>query len=477
MTLQTNAPMVFISYSWKPATNKEKVTQLAERLSRDGIHVVIDIWDLSEGQDKYQFMEQMVNSSEIKKVLLICNKDYALKANDRVGGVGTESLIVSKEIYSKADQTKFIPIIFEFDEKGEPYVPTFAVSRIYIDLSNDDVFEENYDKLIRNLHDKPASKRPPIGSPPTYIEDDAPVFLPTAYKVSAIKKALIDEKKNTILLIQDYYDSFINSFRHFEIALEELTTDNFQEVILKKINELSALRDDFVDFLNTYTTYSIDMDVDRLHGFFERQLEYFLTLAGMDLPSRTLGSIRIDHFRFFFYELFLHFTCIMVEKGRYKELGHILNTPFIVQSGRDIPIEHYFVSFHLYVSSLNDKYGDTQAIRVGDKIRERATGIVKQSKIQEADLLLYYVSTFREKRIWTPETLLHYFHTLPMMNRAASKRFFDKIKPIFDVGTKEELIAKVQEAEGRNKPEYDRFHFGVPLPRNGLSLDILCTMQ
>ena len=141
MSTEMNRPTVFISYSWKPATNREKVIQLAERLSLDSIHVIIDVWDLKEGQDKNQFMEQMVNSPDVKRVLLICNKEYAEKANSRTGGVGIESMIVSTEIYSQAEQTKFIPIIFEYDENNKAYVPTFVNSRIFIDLSNEEVFE------------------------------------------------------------------------------------------------------------------------------------------------------------------------------------------------------------------------------------------------------------------------------------------------------------------------------------------------
>jgi hypothetical protein len=74
-------PKVFISYSWKPIHNKQKVLQLAERLSIDFVHVILDDWDLKEGQDKYQFMEQMVNNPEVIRVLIVCNKEYSDKAN------------------------------------------------------------------------------------------------------------------------------------------------------------------------------------------------------------------------------------------------------------------------------------------------------------------------------------------------------------------------------------------------------------
>jgi hypothetical protein len=101
--MQKKLKKVFISYSWKPRSNKIIVTELAERLTNDGIHIILDDWDLKEGQDKYHFMEQMVNDETVDKVLLVCNKEYAQKANKKQGGVGIESLIISDEIYSQVE--------------------------------------------------------------------------------------------------------------------------------------------------------------------------------------------------------------------------------------------------------------------------------------------------------------------------------------------------------------------------------------
>jgi hypothetical protein len=236
-------PKIFISYSWKPILNRQKTIELAQRLSNDGIHVIIDEWDLSEGQDKFLFMEQMVNNPEIKRVLLICNKNYSEKANKKKGGVGIESLIISNDIYSQAEQTKFIPVIFERDLEGKEFVPTFVKTRIYIDLSSEDIFEDEYEKLLRNIFDRPASKRPPLGSPPPYIQSDEVIFLPTAHKVATIKNGLLEEKKNTILFIQDYYNTFVSALPNFTPDENQMTSQTFDDIILKKIEELSALRE------------------------------------------------------------------------------------------------------------------------------------------------------------------------------------------------------------------------------------------
>ena len=114
-------------------------------------------------------MEQAVNDPEITRVLIICDKTYVQKANDRKGGVGDETVIISSEIYGKVGQEKFVPIIFETNEEGEPLLPTYIQSRIYIDSSNDDTYEEQYEKLLRNLHGKPEHRKPKLSSPPEWL--------------------------------------------------------------------------------------------------------------------------------------------------------------------------------------------------------------------------------------------------------------------------------------------------------------------
>lgn len=188
-------PKVFISYSWSTPQHEQWVLSLAERLSIDGIVVVIDKWDLKEGQDKHAFMEQMVNNAEIKKVLVICDRLYQEKADNRKGGVGTETQLISKEVYEKTAQEKFIPIVREHTEDNKPCIPYYMASRIYIDLSTDERFEENYQKLVRNLYDKPLLKKPSLGTPPSYITAEEQIILKTSHKVVEIKNALLNDRR------------------------------------------------------------------------------------------------------------------------------------------------------------------------------------------------------------------------------------------------------------------------------------------
>jgi len=70
-------------------------------------------------------MEQMVHDDSIAKVLVICDRGYQAKADDRKGGVGTETQLISKEVYENTGQEKFIPIVREYDQDGKPCMPHF----------------------------------------------------------------------------------------------------------------------------------------------------------------------------------------------------------------------------------------------------------------------------------------------------------------------------------------------------------------
>ena len=89
-------------------------------------------------------------------MLVFSDSEYAAKADARKAGVGTESQIISREIYAKVQQ-----VVCEFDDSGEPFLPTFLKSRIWIDFSSPEAANDNWEQLIRVLYGKPAYEKPP----------------------------------------------------------------------------------------------------------------------------------------------------------------------------------------------------------------------------------------------------------------------------------------------------------------------------
>jgi hypothetical protein len=82
------------------------------------------------------------------------------------------------EIYAKSDQNKFVGVASEIDDDGKPFLPTFYKSRIYIDMSQSEIYAANFEQLLRWIYDKPAHPKTPLGRLPEFLNDNA-IQLPT----------------------------------------------------------------------------------------------------------------------------------------------------------------------------------------------------------------------------------------------------------------------------------------------------------
>ncbi len=165
-------PRVFVSYSWSSSTHQAWVLALAEKLRGDGVDVILDKWDLSHGQDAYAFMERMVTDPTVTKVLMISDRAYVEKANDRRGGVGSEALIISPQLYraGATNQTRFAAACVELDSTDQPCVPVFFQGRIHFDFTRRDNFDAEYESVLRWAFDRPRHVRPPLGQMPASLE-------------------------------------------------------------------------------------------------------------------------------------------------------------------------------------------------------------------------------------------------------------------------------------------------------------------
>lgn len=476
-----NSPKVFISYCRQPEENLLRTQQLAERLTRNGVYVVIDIWDLKDGQDKNAYMERMVTDPTVDKVLMVCNKNYVEKADARKGGVGAESTIISSELYESADHDKFIPLIVEKDEQGKAYVPFFAKARIYVDLTEDN-FEDGFDQLLRDIYDKPKFDRPPLGEMPAYLKVDAPVYLKTAGKVEAINNAIVKESKRTQAFIDEYIETFLHAIP--EYTINEIGSNSYQalvEVVEKGIDSIQVLKNDFISFMSTiakteYCTAELFQD------FFERLLQTYEDNGIELLEGSDPLSYLNDVFRFFNYELFLSFVTVMVNNNRFDVVSDVVRYKFCVVSPRRFtPAEgRTFRRFQSYIGTLNKvKYELTNSRRISisaDTVKQYST-ILKFDDLIKSDILLYYLSLVFPGEgyfdtYWYPDLSI-YNGFAELYPRLASKRYFDKFKRLFnveDVESYKKLLSSVQEPNIR-----DGYH-RIPPIKNGLSLFEVASM-
>lgn len=94
--MSTNAPKVFFSYSHDDDAHKNWVLTVATRLVANGVDVILDQWDLTLGSDLPRFMETGLSKAD--RVLAVCTEPYVKKANDGIGGVGYEKMILTAQL-------------------------------------------------------------------------------------------------------------------------------------------------------------------------------------------------------------------------------------------------------------------------------------------------------------------------------------------------------------------------------------------
>ena len=158
---------VFISYSWDSKEHQLWIIELAERLAKDGIDIILDRYELGIGKNLTHFMEQAIEKAD--KVIIILTKNYKLKADNRSRGVGYEYSLINAELYNKqTDNVKFLPVLRE--GTAESSIPSFMKQFIFLDMTEDSSFEENYTELIHTIYDEPLIIKPPIGEKPDFTE-------------------------------------------------------------------------------------------------------------------------------------------------------------------------------------------------------------------------------------------------------------------------------------------------------------------
>ena len=95
---------------------------------------------------------------------MICTEIYVRKADDGKGGAGYETMIVTGEIVENLGTSKFIPVVRQ--PVGTLLRPKCVCTRFYANLSDDGTFDEQFELLLRELHNEPALKKPPLGNNP-----------------------------------------------------------------------------------------------------------------------------------------------------------------------------------------------------------------------------------------------------------------------------------------------------------------------
>ncbi|MBN2287566.1 MAG: TIR domain-containing protein [Tissierellales bacterium] len=441
-------PKLFISYSWSSPEHEEWVLLLATELRESGVDVVLDKWDLKEGHDSFAFMEKMVTDPEIKKVAIICDKTYSEKANKRKGGVGTETQIITPEIYQKEDQNKFVAVVAERNEDGQAYLPVYYKSRIYIDLSESDLYSTNFEQLLRWIYDKPLFVKPKLGKKPSFLSNDNPIVLGTTSKFKRALEAVRNNKEYTKGAIAEYFDTLVNNLEDFRLSK---TKGEFDDAVIENLEKFIPYRNEAIELILAIAQYRDTQETrQQIHRFFENLIPYLY-------KPESVTSYRewdFDNFKFFIHELFLYAISSFIKYECFDSVAYLLRNHYYIERNSDYG-RNVIIAFSLFSNDLISLKHRNSRLKLrrlslhADLLEQRSktSGLTFKQLIQ-TDFILYIrncLDCIREEKYqdWWPETLLYierHSGAFEIFARAQSIEYFDTIKEIFGISSKDDLV-------------------------------------
>jgi hypothetical protein len=450
-------PKIFISYSWSSEEHQEWVVDLARQLIGVGIDVILDKWDLKAGNDANKFMEGMVTDPTVTKVLLICDKKYVEKSNNRTGGAGTEAQIITPELYAKAAQDKFVAVVRERDEHGKPYLPVFCAGRIYFDLSDDSTYATAFEDLVRWAWDKPADVKPPLGKPPQFVTSSAPPKIATSLQFHRALDAIRNARPTAVPLTKEYFSNLASEMEKFRLPPSG-RMDDFDELVVTNIAEFTSFRNEAIDIFVAIANYQSTPEMhEAVHRFFEK-------LIPLMHPPATVGSYNncdFDNFKFIIHELFVYACAVCIKHEKYDLAQYLLETNYHFDDPRsNDPIVDYRSLFNTPESldHRNKRLNLRRASLQADLLKQRSeTTGVEFAYLMCADFVMYLRGVGGDYP-WYPVTLV--FATLnrakfEMFSRARSEKYFERIESLLGVSNKAELGQKLDLIdEGRRRPSF-----------------------
>jgi len=443
-------PRIFISYSWTSEKHKQWVLNFADSLVNDGVDVILDRYMLKPGQDNINFMEYMV-SDDIKHVLVICDKGYQDKANKKKGGVGIESQVISPKVYKDVSQTKFIPLIKEFDNEGNACVPVFFEARNFIDISTDSKYFQEYENILRLIFEKPSITKPKIGQPPDYIIKEKKQSA-IIRKYQMFENAVLNEKHIARGLFSDLLDQFIIEWPNYKLyPFKGEDGKQFDDAVINSIEEFSEYREIYLSALLLLTKFESDLDyIHEIQLFFERTINFTRPTK----ETHSYKTIWFDNFKYFLYDLFLNTITVLIEKRKYPEFISLIESNFVYERNFSKKIGDFQI-FNFYLESLdvlrNKRLKLNRTSVQVDTLKENVdkSGKAKFESIMQSDCLLFLRSIVtNEKHYWFPRTLIYagYDTQLDLFIRAQDKKDFKFLANLIGVESKSELLEKINDS-------------------------------
>lgn len=448
MEEKNKIPKVFLSYARTNSEYADSIMEFAYALREDGIDASVDDWDLKPGDDIYYFMESKIKS-EADFVLLMINDEFTERANKRKAGVGAETQIIAKELYENVEQGRIIPILWRHDGDEDIKLPTIVESRYYIDLSSDEKFGENYELLLRTLFNKPKNPKNKIGKMPEWINDTNNRFTKTKTIIKRFDSQIESHPEKFNSFIEDFFNEYFEYLKTFKLEFTTQDAATASEEIYKSIEDCTVLKNDLVVFLAKMFKVARYEEIDS-----EIIIEFLSNIRSLLSGNNQYSLVNFD---FMLREIFLYFIAYALKNKNYSFIADLLYSPYYFEdyayTSKDAK---YFVALDvrerihtndiLGISFKADN-GNSFLTPLGELLLRRTPSNLKEFLV-DADLLCCYVYYMNKdkfgNRDWLPFTYVYkQSDSIGYFTRLTSKKYFERIKEVFDVDSADEFREKV----------------------------------
>ena len=462
MKQKIESPKVFISYAWGDDEYQNLVLAFVSQLVRDGINVVFDKWDLTEGNDTDAFMEKCVTDSSITNVLMLLDPLYAKKADEHSGGVSTETQIISAQVYKEVFQDKFIPVVMKRDENNAICKPTYLQGRLHFDLTIAEKYDSEYQRLVRTLFGVQTYAKPEIGKKPNWVDNPIVAAPKTIVTYNSMKD--IQNHKVRIESFVNYLNEIAESLITF--AKSEGSSGNKLDDYIALYDYSESIRENYLQLIKN-SSY-IENSGKYISKFFENTINSIY----------QFGSLQCETVKIRVHEMFIYTIALFLNKEDYQTIGYLLGKTYFNQQNK---YDNYGADgFNMFYSGSYHTNLDNAIKKRDDKNYYTGTGqhwietisseFCTTEQFVFADMMCFnysvYGKNYNNKYAWFPITYCYENRYDSSIGNFAlklvSNLHVEETLPLFGYDNVESFIGKFKQIEElENNPYHDYRYLGA----------------
>ena len=279
------------------------------------------------------------------------------------------------------------------------------------------------------------------------------------YPVKEAKKKVeaLGPEQLRLVAAQDFIDVYLNALKKF--YKRNIDTAEY----LNYFRETKDYRDVFLDYIKSISTTTEHLG-EFMADTFEKMYNTLYNVETFEPNACSCGYDDFDLFRVHVWELFVCTTTYFLHNEAYKSLNELLVHTYFLRTSplgsETKPLSYERFRFHSKMIEEQIK----PTLEAGLKNKFTLTGhylcmereylpVYTGKKIAEADLFLYQIydgldlQGLTKTYAWFPTCYIYAEQYTSMWQRLKSKRYCEKIEPLFGVSTIGELIERLNECK------------------------------